>query len=187
MKNNNLAVRPQFSVEMPAEALPLGFDTDAEKFSWMDVYPSNYWTVEALLGRIELLGGNPVYTPAEIRLQAVIDPEDRDPDLSPKLVMYFDENVPALVLNRTRCAILTRATGTPDPRRWVALCHQVELSVGVARDYSQIQQILIAPIISQPKPQPPPKPQPKGGNGRYATNRRATEDLVDSLNDDLFS
>lgn len=171
---NKMMIYNRFVVDMPAEAAPLGFDPMLDTFSWADVYPANYWNRDELLSRIAVLGGNPVYTPAVIKIQAVIDPESKDPDLSPKLVLHFEENVPALVLNRTRCSILTHVTGTPNPRLWLEKIGKVELSLGVAREFSAAEQILITPIV-RPASRPASRP-----------TSRPTNQAVDDLNDDLF-
>jgi hypothetical protein len=136
----------KFIVNMPDEAPALGFDPLAADFSWQAVYPANYWNLEDLEARIQDIGGNPVYTPARISIEPVIDPEDKTPDLSPKVVIYFEELCPKLVLNRTRCSLAEKFTGTRNPQRWAELLGPIELYPGVARDFSMSQQILFRPV-----------------------------------------
>ncbi len=142
-----------FAVDMPNNAPPLGFDPAAAGFSWRDVYPSNYWNVDMVKEKYEALGGWPVYTPAKITIQPVEDPEDKKPDLSPKIVLHFVESVPALVFNKTRCTITQRLTGTPNPALWAArLPKQLILKVGTDKEFSAAEQVLIEPATPIRRP-----------------------------------
>lgn len=108
------------AVEMPAH-IPLGFNPNAEDFDWSEVYPANYWSLE-LLNEMKTAGKpDPVVTPHMVKFQPVYDPEHPPHmrDMRPKIVMYFKENVPALVMNKSRCQLASEMTGTRDPKQWV--------------------------------------------------------------------
>ena len=146
--SNKPAVRQTFAVEMPDEAPVLGFDPNAESFSWRDVLPSNYWNLDILEEKVAALGGNPVVTPARVVIQPVIDPEEKDPDLAPKIVMEFVENVPALVFNKTRCTLAQKLTGTQNPRLWAERLPTLELYAGAYREMAAAMQILFRPVAA---------------------------------------
>lgn len=171
-----------FAVEMPDRAPVLGFDVNAENFNWRDIMPSNYWNMDELQERYDALGGWPVLTPARIVIKPVYDPsewEGKDvpaSELTPKIVMEFVESAPALVFNKSRCDMATKATGTPDPRRWCELLGPVVLSVGV---YNQKAQIIMQPVQAQARPNGKARP----ANAPRTTQRPVT---VDAINDELF-
>ena len=134
----------RFAVAMPDHAPALGFDPSDPAFTWRAVYPSNYWNMDELEERRRQLGGWPVLTPARVVVKPVYDPAEFDgkepppEELRPKLVLEFVEAAPALVLNKSRCELLTDITGTPNPTRWAALLGPVELSVAVLNKKAQI-------------------------------------------------
>lgn len=173
----------RFVVEMPDNAPALGFDVNADGFNWRDILPSNFWNMDELQERYDTLGGWPVFTPARIVIKPVYDPSEYDDgkpipthELAPKIVMEFEESVPALVFNKTRCDQATEATGTPDPRRWCELLGPVELRVGV---FNKKAQIGIVPVNRPARP---------NGKARPANTPRTTQRpvTVDAVNDELF-
>lgn len=177
-----------FAVEMPDDAPALGFDPQAESFSWHDVLPANYWNLDLLEAKAAILGGNPVLTPARIVIKPVVDPEEKDPDLTPKIVLEFAEGGPALVFNKTRCVLATKLTGTPNPRAWADALPPLELYAGAYREMASAMQILFRPVAA-------------AANGRGSSNGRGHESTdaeieaamgtppaytMDNANDDLF-
>lgn len=169
MSSKELAVKEEsFIVEMPDEAPALGFDPMAENFNWREVLPSNYWSMDELEERKRQLGGWPVLTPARIVIKPVYDPSEYEgktvpqSELAPKIVLEFEESVPALVFNKTRCDLATQITGTPNPRRWAALLPQLEVKTGVYNKKAQI------------------------GFEAVPGNGKATNHSVKQVNDDLF-
>lgn len=135
----------KFKVDMPPNAPALGFDPAASFFSWQSVYPANFWNMDDLEKRKAQLGGWPVLTPSYVALQPVYDPADEHPDMSGKLVLYFREAAPALVLNKSRCQMCEEISGTPNPTQWAAALGRVMLSVGV---YNRKAQIIIDSVDS---------------------------------------
>jgi len=186
-KRTQVTTAETFLVDMPLTAPALGFDPFAEGFSWHDVLPSNFWNLDLLEEKIVALGGNPVVTPARVVIKPVVDPEiDEDKqDLSPKIVMEFAENVPALVFNKTRCTLATKMTGTSNPARWAQMLPPLELYAGAYRDMAAAMQILFRPV-RQAQPTQPAQPARPAANGRSTRN---SENIIDGdkLNDDLFS
>lgn len=148
MTNKPAVINPNhFAVDMPHNAPALGFDWTAATFSWRDVMPSNYWNLDLLDEKIADLGGNPIVTPRQIVIQPVLDPErdEKQQDLKPKIVLYFHENVPALVFNVTRCNLAARITGTRNPALWAARLPKLELYPGAEREFAAAMQILFRP------------------------------------------
>jgi len=182
-KNNAVEPVKTFVVDMPDNAPALGFDPMAESFSWRDVLPSNYWNLDLLEERVAILGGNPVVTPARIVIKTVDDPEiDEDKqDRSPKIVLEFVENVPALVFNKTRCTLATQMTGTPNPAKWAALMPPLELYAGAFREMANAMQILFRPTVGTGSAY-----AGKNGNGSAVPNSQRGVG-GDDLNDDLFN
>ncbi|MBE2198484.1 MAG: hypothetical protein IAE79_07715 [Anaerolinea sp.] len=177
MTNRNILTAETFVVAMPNDAAPLGFDPFNDGFTWHDVLPANYWNLDLLEEKAAAMGGNPVVTPARIVIQTVVDPEvpEAQQDKTPKLVMEFVENVPSLVLNKTRCTLATQLTNTPNPAKWVGLLPRLELYAGAYRDMAAALQILFRPVTNG---------NGNGnGNGRRAAAPAAP---VDSVNEDLF-
>lgn len=178
MTKKDIVTAQTFVVDMPNEAPPLGFDPSLDGFTWRDVLPQNYMNLDWLEEKAQQLGGNPVFTPARILIQPVIDPEDKTPDLTPKLVMEFTERVPALVLNRTRCTILTKLAGMPNPARWLDNLAGIPLEIyaGLDKDFSAAMQILFRPVAGK-----------GNGSGKPVPNsQRGIPTDGDALNDDLF-
>jgi hypothetical protein len=185
LMNNQIVTAETFVVAMPNDAAPLGFDPFSDGFTWHDVLPANYWNLDLLEEKVAALGGNPVVTPARIVIQTVVDPEvpELQQDKSPKLVMEFVENVPALVMNKTRCTLATKLTGTPNPARWAKAMPALELYAGAYRDMAAAMQILFRPVAA-PKPTAAAKP---AANGKPVPNsKRGIPTDGDALNDDLF-
>jgi len=185
--NGSTALAASFIVDMPLNGPALGFDPYAESFTWHDVLPSNYWNLDLLEEKATALGGNPIVTPARVRIQPVVDPDvpEAQQDMSPKIVLEFAENVPALVFNKTRCTLATKITGTANPARWAELLPQVELYAGAYRDMAAAMQILFRPV-RQAQPAQPAQPARPAANGRSTRN---SDNIIDGdkLNDDLFS
>jgi hypothetical protein len=96
--------------------------------------------MEGLEERKEALGGWPVLTPSHMALQPVFDPQDPEDkrDMSPKLVMYFKENSPALVFNKSRAQMASKFTGTRNPRYWVQNLPRIVLMTGIWNQKAQI-------------------------------------------------
>lgn len=142
------AVPAGFAVEMPDHAPALGFDPAAPGFSWREVMPSNYWSIDELEERKRQLGGWPVLTAARVVIKPVYDPAEYDgkappaEELRPKIVLEFAESAPALVLNKSRCQQVTELTGTPNPALWAERLGAVALEVGLLNKRAQI---LLAP------------------------------------------
>lgn len=180
--NGSNALVTGFIVDMPLNGPALGFDPYAESFTWHDVLPSNYWNLDLLEEKAAALGGNPIVTPARVRIQPVVDPDvpEGQQDLSPKIVLEFAENVPALVFNKTRCTLATKITGTANPAKWAELLPPLELYAGAYRDMAAAMQILFRPL-KQAASAPAAAPT----NGRAARNSERIID-GDKLNDDLF-
>lgn len=178
--NGSTALASTFIVDMPLNGPALGFDPYAESFTWHDVLPSNYWNLDLLEEKATALGGNPIVTPARVRIQPVVDPDvpEGQQDLSPKIVLEFAENVPALVFNKTRCTLATKITGTANPARWAELLPQVELYAGAYRDMAAAMQILFRPVQQAARP----------ATATPARPARNSERIIDGdkLNDDLF-
>lgn len=125
------AIVPEgFYVDMPDEAPPLGFDPLAPSFSWQEVYPDNFWNEENIKARKAALGGWPVLTPKRIVIRPVVDPEEKEPDLSPRIVLEFEEGGPALVFNKSRCQMAGAITGTGNPQLWAERLGRIVLSWG---------------------------------------------------------
>lgn len=57
-------------------------------------------------------------TPARVVIRPVVVPEDKEPDLSPRILMEFEEGVPALVFNKSRCQMAEKIASTPNPALW---------------------------------------------------------------------
>lgn len=119
-----------FAVDMPDEAPALGFDPLAPSFSWQEVYPDNFFNEENIKARKAALGGWPVLTPKRIVVRPVVDPEDKEPDLSPRFVLEFEESGPALVFNKSRCQMAERLTGTSNPHFWAERLGKIVLMWG---------------------------------------------------------
>lgn len=181
-KNNAVEPVQTFVVDMPDNAPALGFDPMAESFSWRDVLPSNYWNLDLLEERVAILGGNPVVTPARIVIKVVEDPEvpEAQQDQSPKIVLEFVENVPALVFNKTRCTLATTMTGTPNPAKWAALMPPLELYAGAFREMASAMQILFRPTAGNGSA------YAGNGNSKPIPNSERGLGDADALNDDLF-
>lgn len=143
-KTKAVALPATFEIDMPNPE-SLGFDHTLPSFDWAEVLPDNYWNMEALEARRDSLGGWPVLTPAKVVVQPVYDPQDPEDkrDMSPKLVMYFEESCPALVLNKSRCQMLSNLTGTRNPAQWVNRLGLVNLETGL---YNGKGQIIILPV-----------------------------------------
>lgn len=178
MSKNAVAVPQTFEVAMPDNAPALGFDPNAESFNWREVLPSNYWSMDELEERRQQLGGWPVLTPARIVIKPVYDPAEYDgrpvpaEELAPKLVLEFIESSPALVMNKSRCEMASKITGTPNPAKWAALLPALVLSVGV---YNRKAQIIFEPA---------PANGMKNGNGRHNSQTAAMSE--DEVNEALF-
>lgn len=127
-------------LDMPDHAPPLGFDPMADGFDWSDVLPDNYWSMELVQARTAALGGAPIYTPSHVTVQPVFDPTmaEKDRDMTPKLVMYFVENAPGLVLNKSRCELATELTGSRNPAYWARSLGPIALEVGILNGKAQI-------------------------------------------------
>lgn len=181
MSKNVPAVPQTFEVAMPDNAPALGFDPNAESFNWREVYPSNYFSMDELQELKENLGGWPVLTPARIVIKPVYDPaewEGKEPpasELAPKLVLEFAESAPALVMNKSRCEMATKITGTPNPARWGGALPALVLTVGV---YNRKAQIVIEPA---------PANGVKNGNGNGRHNGKTSEMTDEEMNEALFS
>lgn len=126
-------------IEMP-ENMALGFNPAADDFDWIHVLPSNYWSLELVKERKEVTGQWPVVTPAYVKLQPVYDPEVPEGmrDLRPKIVLYFKENVPALVMNKSRCQLASKMTGYRNPGLWAANMPVLTLKKGDFNDRVQV-------------------------------------------------
>lgn len=169
--NQELAIRDD-SFVVAMNGARLDFDPFAESFSWRDVLPSNYWNLDLLEEKQQALGGNPVVTPMRVVIKPVEDPEvpEAQQDNSPKIVLEFAENVPALVFNKTRCTLATKMTGTPNPAKWAALLPPLELYAGAFREMAAAVQILFRPAdVGAASPKEP-----------------VNEADIDQINDDLF-
>lgn len=144
MSGKSVAKRESFAVDMPENAPALGFDVNDPAFSWRQVMPSNFWNMDMLQERHDQLGGWPVLTPARVVIKPVYDPADYDgkepppSELTPKIVLEFEERAPALVFNKTRCELATAITGTPNPARWAERLGPIMLAVGVKNSKAQI-------------------------------------------------
>ena len=138
-KSTAVVAPATFEIDMPNPE-SLGFDHTAASFDWAEVLPDNYWSMEGLEARRKSLGGWPVLTPDKVVVQAVYDPQDAEDkrDMSPKLVMYFTESAPALVLNKSRCQMLSDQTKTRNPTQWVGRLGQVVLESGIYNGKAQI-------------------------------------------------
>lgn len=177
--NSNSVVPREFLVDMPANAPALGIDPYSDSFCWRDILPQNYINLDWLEDTTQLLGGNPIATPARVVIKPVIDPEEKEPDLTPKIVLEFEEsNIPALVMNRTRCTLMTKLAGTPNPSRWVGNLAgmRLELYAGSERDFSAAMQPLFRPV--------------PGTHEAWERNRPAASPVGgmsdEEVNDDLF-
>lgn len=174
--NNAVAIRPAFEIDMPDNAPALGFDPNAETFSWRDVYPSNYWNLDLLEEKAKLLGGNPVLSPARFVIKPVLDPEIPEDfqELTPKIVLEFEEHAPALVFNKTRCTLMTKITGTPNPARWMEALNgiQLELYAGAYRDMASAMQILFRTVAARANDS--------------SEHNAADKKSIEEINDDLF-
>lgn len=177
--NGNGQLTTTFVVDMPSGE-PLGFDPFAESFTWHDVLPSNYWNLDLLEEKAAALGGNPVVTPARVRIQPVVDPDvtEGQQDMSPKIVLEFVENVPALVFNKTRCTLATKIANTPNPALWAERLPRLELYAGAFREMASALQILFRPVA--------PARANGNGNGNGAGSDPANVADVDQVNGDLF-
>lgn len=180
--SNTLQTQQSFIVSMPENAPALGFDPHADSFSWRDVLPSNYWNLDLLEERIAFMGGNPIVTPSAIVIKPVVDPEVAEDaqDQSPKIVLEFAENVPALVFNKTRCTLAQKLTGTPNPALWAERLPQLELYPGAYRDLANALQILFRPVATGE----PAKPERKSRIKRTAAP--VGDDPIAAANADLF-
>lgn len=168
-KSKAVAKVESFAVEMPETSPALGFNPELPSFNWREVLPSNYWSMDELEERKEQLGGWPVLTPAKVVIKPVYDPaeyEGKEPPLSeltPKIVLEFAEASPALVMNKSRCEMATKITGTPNPTQWASKLGKVVLSVGV---YNRKGQIIL--------------------EAAPAEKSKAAKQSLDDLNKDLF-
>lgn len=169
----------QFVVAMPDQAPALGFDPSAESFSWRDVLPSNYWNLDLLEEKVAVLGGNPILTPARIVIKPIEDPElpESAQDLTPRIVLEFAENVPALVFNKTRCMLATKLTGTPNPALWAERLPTIELYAGAYREMAAAMQILFRPVAASPNMADEAAPVEPVASETYT---------MEDANDDLF-
>lgn len=157
----------RFVVAIDPKAPPLGFDPHADNWNWQDVLPDNYFNRDNIKAKSEVLGGWPVFTPKRVLLASVPNPEEKKPDLSPKLVLEFEETPMQLVLNKTRCSLAAKLTGTVNPRQWAEKLPQLELYVGVDDDWATSEQVLFRAAPVAPKP------------GKAVKT-------VEEINDDLF-
>lgn len=176
MSKNNLPVAPDpFIVALDPNAPALGFDPLADNWNWQDVLPDNYFNIVNLEAKRDTLGGWPIFTPKCVVLKSVPDPEEKDPDLSAKLVLQFHETTMEMVLNKTRCHRAQKLTGTPNPKKWAELLPKLEVYVGVEREMATSEQVLF-----RPAPGEAPAPAP--------TNGKASKPVipVEKINDDLF-
>lgn len=161
--SKNAIVPEGFVVDMPNEAPALGFDPLAPSFSWQEVYPDNFWNEENIKARRAALGGWPVLTPKRVVIRPVIDPEEKEPDLSPRIVLEFEESGPALVFNKSRCQMAAAITGTSNPQLWAERLGKIELMWG---DFNKRLQLVFERA-----------PGEVGKNGRKT---------VDAVNEELF-
>ena len=165
-----------YVVSIPDSSPATGIDLFSDTLSWRDIYPSNFWNLDLLDEKIEALGGNPVYTPARIVVQPVVDPElpEEAQDRSPKLVLEFEESVPALVLNKTRCLLMSKLAGSPNPQHWIERLGgaRLELYAGAYRDMASAMQILIRPVVGAGEGKPA-----ANGNGKSADVGQANAEL----------
>lgn len=143
-KPTAVALPETFVIDIP-NPQSLGFDHTLPTFDWSEVLPDNYWSMEGLDARRQSLGGWPVLNPSHVSVQAVYDPQDAEDkrDMSPKLVMYFQESCPALVLNKSRCQQLSNLSGTRNPAQWVSRLGRVSLENSI---YNGKAQICIMPV-----------------------------------------
>lgn len=178
MTRNLPAVPEVFGVEIAADAPPLGFDPFAPDFDYTVIYPQKYINQDWMDEWLQMTGGNPVATVSRILVKRVPNPEKGETELSnipPDLVIEFSEaNIPALVMNKTRCSLATKLTGSRNPAAWAKALQGVklELYLGVNRDFSQGQQVLFRPIPGQ--------------NGK-ASRKQSPEEFVKQANEDLFA
>ena len=112
-------------------------------------------------------------------VQPGINPEAKEPDMSPRLVMEFVEAAPVLVLNKTRCTLAQKLTGTPNPRRWAELLPPLEIYAGANRDFSAAMQILFRPVAAA---------DPRKGESKSRSSKRSDNgSAIDKANEDLFA
>ena len=140
MNSTTQHINSNLILEMP-DGLALGFNPSLDNFDWSDVLPSNYWSLEALQEKFEDTGTYPVITPDYVKIQVITDPEKADDqqDLSPKLVLYFKEATPALVLNKSRCQLISKMTGTRNPAKWLSILKDpIQLEAGILNGKAQI-------------------------------------------------
>lgn len=146
-----------FVISMPDNGPALGFDPMAETFDWTDVLPDNFFSMENLEERAKNMGGWPLYRPQRVELMPVYDPMDDEDkrDMSPKLVMYFAEipQGPGLVLNKSRCQMISEMSGTRNPRLWAEKLGPVVLECGLYNKKAQI-------VLTSPMPANEPVPEP---------------------------
>lgn len=196
--NNQIFDPTAFAIEMPNQAPPLGFDPNAASFNWRDVMPNNYWSMDELEERRKQIGGWPILTPLRVVIKPVYDPAEWEgkeipqDELAPKLVLEFAESAPALVLNKSRCEMVTRIVGSANPRHWAKGLGRIVLSVGVFNKRAQIG-IEPAPpeIVEDDEPDwgavfsstPKPAAAPAPAQGQTPANGRFAPD---TLNDELF-
>lgn len=175
-KNETALVDPNtFMMKMPNAAPPVKFDINDPLFNWRMILTSNYWNMDALDEKKREMGGWPVFTPLRMVVKPVYDPSDYDENepippeaLIPRLVMEFAEAVPGVVMNKSRCEMVSNLTGTPDPRRWVERLGPVVLLNGIYNKKAQIC------IEAAPR---------ANGNGKGNPGNAGT---VEDINDDLF-
>lgn len=172
------ALAPRFTVDLADNAPALAVDPFSETFSWQDIYQDNYWNTENLPARREALGGWPVVTVSHVSIEQVqSDPERPDPNKAPDIVLAFNEYNLRLVCNKTRAKMIAQIAGTPNPALWPDALPPLELYVGVIREMSLANQVLV-------RPAPVEKPR-ANGNGNRATPPIG-KITVDDVNADLF-
>lgn len=140
---NSLAPLPQgfaLEVDMPNNAAPLGVDPFSADFRWDDILVDNYWSMEGVQKRYDETGEWPTFTPKMVAVQPVFDPQEEESkrDMTPKLVLYFVENAPGLVFNKSRCQLASDLTGTSNPGLWASRLGRIQLRAGVLNKKAQI-------------------------------------------------
>lgn len=137
-----------FVVEIPNET-NLPFDPNQD-FDWSLVYPQNYmsaeWLEEYRETNASWIQGHVV----GVGLEVVQDPENPVENKAPDLVLYLAGGLPRVVMNKTRCKLMTQITRTRNPKLWAEQLRGkvLEFKVGTVKEMSRVPQVIFK-VVSE--------------------------------------
>lgn len=140
--STDLTTTDTFVIDLPKGTV-LPFDPSKD-FDWSLIYAQQYMSAEWLE---EYHGTSEIWPTGmivAIGLEVVQDPERPDETKKPDIVLQLSGGLPKVVMNKTRCKIMTRLTGTRNPHFWITRLRGklLQFSVATVREMSRVPQVV---------------------------------------------